>query len=144
TPEAARLAMRYTFFHYGLHAWAIYTVMALAIAYFSFRKKRSSLISSSFYPLLGEKRVQGPVGKIIDILAITATVFGVATTLGLGTLQINGGLSNLMNVPTSFSVQLIIIFIVTILYLISATTGLDKGIKILSNANLLIAVALML
>lgn len=144
TPLAARLAMRYTFFHYGLHAWAIYTVMALAIAYFSFRKKKSSLISSTFYPLLGEKRVNGPLGKLIDILAITATVFGVATTLGLGTLQINGGLSSLADIPVSFSIQLVIILIVTVLYLISATTGLDKGIKILSNANLMIAVAMML
>lgn len=88
--EAARLAMRYSFFHWGLHAWAIYTVIGLAIAYFTFRKNRSGLISNVFYPLMGE-RVNGFPGKMIDILAIIATIFGVATSLGLGTLQINGG-----------------------------------------------------
>ena len=142
TAEAARLAMRYSFFHWGLHAWAIYTVIGLAIAYFTFRKKCSGLISSVFYPLLGE-RVNGPLGKAIDILAIIATVFGVATSLGLGTLQINGGFNQLVRLPNSSSSQLIIIGIVTVLYLISATTGLDKGIKLLSNANLGIAALLL-
>lgn len=142
TPQAARQAMCYTFFHYGLHAWAIYTVMGLALAYFSFRKKRSSLISSTFYPLLGDK-INGPIGKSIDVLAIIATIFGVATTLGLGTLQINGGLSHQLGWPSNFTVQLTIIGVVTVLYLISATTGLDKGIKILSNTNLYIAIAFM-
>lgn len=142
TAEAARLAMRYSFFHWGLHAWAIYTVIGLAIAYFNFRKGQSGLISSTFYPLLGEK-VKGPIGKAIDVLAIIATVFGVATSLGLGTLQINGGLNYLTGLPNTFSSQLTIIAVVTVLYLISATTGLDKGIKILSNANLMVAVALL-
>lgn len=142
TAQAARLAMRYSFFHWGLHAWAIYTVIGLAIAYFTFRKKQSGLISSTFYPLLGDK-VKGPIGKAIDILAIIATIFGVATSLGLGTLQINGGLNHLTNLPNTFSSQLTIIVIVTVLYLLSATTGLDKGIKILSNVNLLIAVLLL-
>jgi glycine betaine transporter len=142
TAQAARLAMRYSFFHWGLHAWAIYTVIGLAIAYFTFRKGQSGLISSTFYPLLGEK-VKGPIGKAIDILAIIATIFGVATSLGLGTLQINGGLNHLINVPNNFTSQLLIIVVVTILYLISATTGLDKGIKILSNANLMVAAALL-
>lgn len=140
--QAARLAMRYSFFHWGLHAWAIYTVIGLSIAYFTFRKGMSGLISSTFYPLLGEK-VKGPVGKAIDILAIIATAFGVATSLGLGTLQINGGLNHLTGLPNTFSTQLVIIIVVTVLYLISATTGLDKGIKILSNANLTVAVALL-
>lgn len=140
--EAARLAMRYSFFHWGLHAWAIYTVIGLTIAYFTFRKKRSGLISSVFYPLIGS-RTEGPIGKTIDILAIIATVFGVATSLGLGTLQINGGLHNLTGVTNNFSTQLTIIVIVTILYLISATTGLDKGIKLLSNVNLTVAMVLL-
>ncbi|HUC81208.1 MAG TPA: BCCT family transporter [Flavisolibacter sp.] len=142
TAEAARLAMRYSFFHWGLHAWAIYTVIGLAIAYFTFRKGRSGLISSVFYPLIGD-RVNGPLGKAIDILAIIATIFGVATSLGLGTLQINGGLHQLLHLPNNFSVQLTIILVVTVLYLLSATTGLDKGIKILSNANLGIAALLL-
>ena len=143
TTEAARLAIRYSFFHWGLHAWAIYTVIGLAIAYFTFRKKRSGLISNVFYPLIGEK-VNGPLGKSIDILAIIATVFGVATSLGLGTLQINGGLYQLIGLPISFSTQLTIIGVVTVLYLISATTGLDRGIRLLSNTNIAIAAVLLI
>ena len=140
--EAARLAMRYSFFHWGLHAWAIYTVIGLTIAYFTFRKKRSGLISNVFYPLIGD-RVNGRLGNAIDILAIIATIFGVATSLGLGTLQINGGLHQLAGITNSLSSQLLIIAVVTVLYLISATTGLDKGIRILSNTNLRIAVVLL-
>lgn len=143
TPAAARLAMRFSFFHWGLHAWAIYTVIGLAIAYFNFRKGYSGLISSTFYPLLGE-RVRGPLGKAIDILAIIATIFGVATSLGLGTLQINGGLAHLTGLDNNFGVQLTIIVVVTVLYLISATTGLDKGIRILSNLNISVAAVLLL
>lgn len=143
TPEAARAAMRYTFFHWGLHAWGIYTIIALSIAYFSFRRGRESLISSTFYPLLGD-RVNGPIGKSIDILAIVATVFGVATSLGLGTLQINGGLSFLAGVPINLTAQLAIIGIVTVLYMISALLGLDRGIKTLSNVNMLTGGAILL
>ena len=142
TAEAARVAMRYSFFHWGLHAWAIYTIIGLSIAYFTFRQGRSGLISSTFHPLLGE-RVNGPIGKGIDILAIIATVFGVATSLGLGTLQINGGLAYLAGVPLGINTQLWIIAIVTVLYMLSALTGLDRGIKILSNVNLLIAATLL-
>ncbi|WP_116394407.1 BCCT family transporter [Paenibacillus sp. ATY16] len=144
TTEAARLAMRYSFFHWGLHPWAIYTVISLTLAYFQFRKGYKGLISSTFIPLIGEKLAQGWVGKIIDTLAIIATAFGVATSLGLGTLQINGGLSHLFGLPSSILVQTLIILAVTILFLLSATTGLDKGIKLLSNLNLTIAVILML
>lgn len=142
TADAARAALRYSFFHWGLHAWAIYTVIALAIAYFSFRKGYSGLISSTFRPLLGE-RVNGPVGKAIDILAIIATVFGVATSLGLGTLQINGGAAHLFGTPITTTTQLGIIAIVTVLYMLSALTGLDRGIKILSNINILVATTLL-
>ncbi|WP_040206752.1 glycine betaine uptake BCCT transporter [Neobacillus jeddahensis] len=143
TPEAARLAIRYSFFHWGLHPWAIYTIISLSLAYFQYRKGLTGLISSTFYPLLKEK-VKGPIGKAIDILAIIATVFGVATSLGLGALQINGGLSHLFGIPTSTSWQIIIIMIVTVLYLISATTGLDKGILLLSNGNLILAIGLLI
>ncbi|MFY0542859.1 glycine betaine uptake BCCT transporter [Brevibacillus sp. H7] len=143
TPEAARMAMRYSFFHWGLHPWGIYAAIALALAYFKFRKGAKGLISSTFYPLLGE-RVNGPIGKAIDILAIIATVFGVATSLGLGTLQINGGLAHLFQLPSSVTVQVCIIAIVTILYILSATTGLDRGIKILSNTNLFLALGILL
>lgn len=143
TPEAARAAMRYSFFHWGLQPWGIYTVIALALAYFKFRKNYRGLISNTFYPLLGDK-VTGPVGKGIDILAIIATTFGVATSLGLGALQINGGLSHILKIPNNNTTQLLIIAVVTILYMISATTGLDRGIKFLSNTNLTVAVALLL
>lgn len=144
TTEAARLSMRYSFFHWGLHPWAIYTVIGLALAYFQFRKGYKGLISSTFIPLLGERLVAGWLGKAIDILAVIATIFGVATSLGLGALQINGGLQYLFGVPNTIISQIVIIAVVTVLFLISATTGLDKGIKILSNTNLVIAVLLML
>ncbi|HEY0972741.1 MAG TPA: BCCT family transporter, partial [Gemmatimonadales bacterium] len=142
TPEAARLAMRYAFFHWGLHAWGIYAVIALAIAYFNFRRGYSGLVSSTFIPLLGE-RARGPIGKVIDILAVIATAFGVATSLGLGTLQINGGLTHMFGVPSGIGTQFVIIAVVTVLYLGSAMTGLDRGIRILSNVNLIVAVALL-
>lgn len=143
TPEAARAAMRYVFFHWGLHPWGIYTVIGLALAYFNFRKGYKGLISATFRPLLGN-RTEGPIGKTIDILAIIATTFGVATSLGLGTLQINGGLSYIIGVPVNTTMQILIIVVLTILYLLSATTGLDRGIKILSNTNLIIAIGLLL
>ncbi|GAA4711834.1 glycine betaine uptake BCCT transporter [Brevibacillus fulvus] len=143
SPEAARAAMRYSFFHWGLHPWGIYGVIALSLAYFQFRKGTKGLISATFYPLLKE-RVNGPIGKLIDILAIIATAFGVATSLGLGTLQINGGLKHLLGLPNAIIIQLLIIAVITVLYLISATSGLDKGMKILSNANLMLAAALLL
>lgn len=143
TVESARIAMRYSFFHWGFHPWAIYTLIGLCLAYFNFRKGSKGLISSTFFPLLKEK-VNGPIGKFIDILAIIATAFGVATSLGLGALQVNGGLHEVFGVPNNVNIQIIIIAVVTVLYLISATTGLDKGIKILSNSNIAVAAGLMI
>ena len=143
TTEAARQAMRYSFFHWGLHPWAIYSIVALSLAYFQFRKDKKGLISSTFYPILGD-RVNGPIGKAIDILAVFATIFGVATSLGLGTLQVNGGLSYIFGLPNTLLYQLLIIVVVTILYMLSAQTGLDRGIRILSNINVATATFLML
>ncbi len=143
TPDAARYALRYSFFHWGLHPWAIYTIVALALAYTQFRKGESGLISSTFRPLIGD-RVEGAIGKGIDTLAAIATAFGVATSLGLGTLQINGGLSHVLGIPNTIVTQLLIILIVTILYMISATTGLNRGIRYLSNLNLGLAIGLLL
>lgn len=143
TAEAARASMRYSFFHWGLHPWGIYTVIGLSLAYFKFRKGAKGLISSVFYPLLKEK-VNGPIGKVIDILAVIATSFGVATSLGLGVMQINGGLSHIFKIPSTVTVQIIIIGVVTVLFLLSATTGLDKGIKFLSNTNLILAFSILL
>ncbi|HSH34683.1 BCCT family transporter, partial [Schnuerera sp.] len=130
--------------HWGVHPWANYAVIALPLAYMQFRKKKQGLISSIFIPLLGEERVAGPIGKFIDILAIFATIAGVATSLGLGTLQINSGLNYLFGVPINTTTNIIIIVTVTVLFMISAITGLDKGIKFLSNANITLASALMI
>ncbi len=143
TAESAAVAMRYTFLHWGLHPWAIYTVIALSLAYAQFRKKLPALISSAFYPLLGE-RVHGPIGKTIDILAVFATVFGVATSLGLGTMQISGGMSFLFGLDNTISLQIGIIAAITVLYIYTAWSGVDRGIKTLSNLNMILALSLML
>lgn len=144
TAEAADFATVTSFFHWGLHPWANYTIIALPLAYMQFRKNKPGLISSIFIPLLGEERVRGPIGKAIDILAIFATVAGVATSLGLGVLQINSGLNYLFGIPVNDTVNLIIILIVTALFMTSAITGLNKGIKWLSNTNIMLAGILML
>ncbi|KNZ41926.1 glycine betaine uptake BCCT transporter [Acetobacterium bakii] len=141
--QSALMAFRYAFLHWGLHPWGIYAIVGLALAYATFRKKQPCLISSTLYPLLGEK-TKGPIGKAVDILALVLTVIGVSTSLGMGALQVNGGLATLFHVPNNINVQIIIIVVITILFLISATTGLDKGIKILSNTNIIIAVALLI
>lgn len=139
SPEAAEFAIKTSFVHWGLHPWACFTVMGLALAYSQFRKNRSGLISSIFIPLIGEKRAKGWIGKVIDILAVFATVAGVSTSLGLGTLQIDSGLNYLFGVPNTKLVQVIIIIVVTSLFLLSAVSGINKGIKILSNTNMILA-----
>ena len=141
--EAAAQAMRISFFHWGLHPWANYAALALAMAYFQFRKNAPGLVSSVFLPLLGEKGVRGPIGKTIDILAIFATIAGVATSLGMGAQQINSGLEYLFNVPYSIRVQFFIILVIGIIYTGSAVTGIDKGIQFISNMNLRIAAFLV-
>lgn len=141
TDEAIRNAMRYTYFHWGIHAWAIYGIVALVLAYFNFRHGEPGLISATLKPILGD-HTQRTAGKIIDILSVVATVIGVATTLGFGAVQINGGLSYLFGIPVSIMVQFIIVVIVTVLFMISAWSGLGKGIKILSNANMILAAIL--
>lgn len=141
--EAFRESIRYTFFHWGIHAWAIYGVVAMSLAYFQFRKGTPGLISATLKPILGEK-VNGPIGTIINVLAVFATVVGVATTLGFGAIQINGGLAYLFEgIPISFPVQVVIIIIVTILFIMSAWSGISKGIKYLSNINMILAGALL-
>ncbi|PAE24815.1 MULTISPECIES: BCCT family transporter [Bacillaceae] len=141
TDEAIKNAMRYTYFHWGVHAWAIYGIVALVLAYFNFRHGEPGLISATLKPILGD-RTQGVTGKVIDILSVVATVIGVATTLGFGAVQINGGLSYLYGLPVNFTVQFIIVVIVTVLFVLSALSGLGKGIKILSNANMILAAVL--
>ncbi len=139
---AASFAMVRSFFHWGVHPWAVYILMALSIAYFSFRRGMAPLISSIFYPLIGDAVFRWP-GELIDILAVFATVFGVATSLGLGALQIRGGLAAAFGVADTMGVALIIIGVVTVLYMISSLTGLDTGIRILSTTNVMITLALM-
>ncbi|MFD2925368.1 glycine betaine uptake BCCT transporter [Halobacillus naozhouensis] len=142
--ESARAAMKYSFFHWGLHPWGIYAVLALALAYFKFRKGAPGVISAALVPLLGEKRIKGGLGTFIDFIAVFATIFGVATSLGLGALQISSGLSySIDGLEDTFSLQLIIICVVTVLFMTSAMTGLNKGIKYLSNANIVLALLLM-
>src|SRR4028119_734648 len=141
---AARVAMQYSYFHWALHPWAIYAVVGLALAYSTFRNGRRNLISSAFYPILGD-RVDGPIGKAINILAIFATLFGTATSLGLGALQINGGLNYLSDsIPLSTAVAIGIIVTMTVLFILSAVSGVHRGIQWLSNLNLVLAVVLVL
>ena len=135
TIEAAKQAMSISFLHWGLHAWAIYTIVALALAYFHFRRGLPLSIRSTLYPLLGEK-IYGRWGHTVDILAVFGTMFGVVTSLGLGVMQINSGLENLFGIPNSLTVQFIVIAFVTALACGSLMLGLDKGIKRLSDINM--------
>lgn len=144
TPEAANFAMKSFFIHWGIIPWANYAIIGLALAYFMFRKNKKGLISSLVEPLIGEKLAQGWLGKMIDILAVFATVAGVVTSLGLGTLQINAGFNSLFGVPVNLLVQILIVIVVSFLYIGSAVSGLDKGIKMISDTNLYVAIGLLL
>ncbi|MFD2044770.1 BCCT family transporter [Ornithinibacillus salinisoli] len=143
TDQAFKEALSVTYFHWGIHGWAMYGIVALTLAYFQFRKDEPGLISATLKPLFGDK-MKGPWGKLIDILAAFATIFGVATSLGFGAAQINGGLSHLFGIEVNFTAQFIIILIVTVLFLISAWSGISKGIKYLSNVNMVLATVLFL
>ena len=144
TKEAAQVAMEYSYFHWALHPWAIYAIVGLALAYFCFRKGMPNLISTAFYPLLGD-RVYGPAGKTIDILAIFATLFGSATSLGLGALQINQGLDVLFGVggKNSVGLAIVVIAVLTLCFVLSAISGVHRGIQWLSNTNMVLAVFLL-
>nr|Q93AK1.1 RecName: Full=Ectoine/hydroxyectoine transporter [Virgibacillus pantothenticus]AAL16076.1 BCCT-transporter [Virgibacillus pantothenticus] len=131
--EAARVAMGYAFFHWGVSQWSVFAIVGLVIAYLQFRKKRRGLISTSIQPIIGKNKF---IADTVDSLAVIATVMGVATSLGLGILQMNGGLKSVFDVPTSIWVQMAIAGVMLITYLISSSTGLDRGIKWLSNINL--------
>ena len=142
TAEAAQTGMLYAFFHWGLHQWATFALVGLALAYVRFRHESHGLISETFRPLLGT-RVDGGWGKAIDVLTVVSTVFGVATTLGLGALQINSGVSQLTGIPYGFPAQLVILAVIGILFTLSAMTPLDRGVRLLSNANMILAAALL-
>ncbi|SDL81569.1 BCCT family transporter [Sediminibacillus halophilus] len=143
TRQAAIAGLRYGVYHWALHPWAIFSIVALTLAYVQFRKDRPALISSAFYPLIGD-RTDSWIGKTIDILAVLATCTGVATTFGLSAMQITGGLSYISSIPNNAWTQILIIIIVTCLFMISAAKGVNKGIKLLSNVNLVVAGLLLL
>ena len=135
TIAAAKQAMNITFLHWGLHAWALYAIVALSLAYFHFRRGLPLSIRSTLYPILG-KKIYGPWGHAVDILAVFGTMFGVVTSLGLGVMQINSGLERLFGIPNNLTIQIALIVFVTILAAISVMMGLDKGIKRLSDINI--------
>ena len=143
SPQAAADAMRITIFHWGLHPWAGYAVVAMVMAYFQFRKGKPGLISWTMEPLIGEERVRGGLGKAIDCLAVVVTLFGVANSLGMGAMQVNTGLSKLYGIPNTTTTGIILIAVITVLFIISAVSGVDKGIKYLSNTNMVMAFGLM-
>ena len=142
TVAAVKEAMKMTFFHWGLHAWAIYAIVALVLAYFSYRHNLPLTLRSALYPLIGDRIYQWP-GHLVDIFAVVSTVFGVATSLGLGASQVNAGFGYLFGLDVSTTNQIIIMCVITGLAIISVATGLDKGIKILSETNMLLAIILL-
>jgi choline/glycine/proline betaine transport protein len=142
TVEAARQAMRITFFHWGVHAWAIYAVVALALAYFAYRHGLPLAIRSAFYPLIGE-RIHGPIGHAVDVFAVLGTLFGVATSLGVGVVQINAGLNELVDLPVGVGVQVILIAVITLIATLSVGLGLDAGIQRISVLNIVLAIVLV-
>ena len=140
--DAAAEAMVVTFFHWGLHAWAIYAVVGLSLAYFAYRHSLPLTIRSALYPLLGE-RVHGPLGATVDMLAVFGTIFGLATSLGLGAMQFNAGLAQLELADISVRAQIVLIALITALATVSAATGLNRGIRRLSQLNIVLAVLLL-
>ena len=138
----ANLAMGITYFHWGLHAWAVFMVVGLSLAYFSFRTGLPLTIRSCFYPLLGN-RIYGPWGHAIDIFAVVGTMFGVATSLGLGALQVNSGLNFLGNCPETRMTQVVLIVLITACATGSVVLGLEKGISRLSYFNICLCIVLI-
>lgn len=140
--EAIRLGMAATIFHWGLHPWAIYAILALSLALFSYNKGLPLTIRSAFYPIFGEK-VWGWPGHVIDILAVFATLFGLATSLGLGAAQANAGFNKLFGVPVDTTSQVVLIILITAIALISVVRGLEAGVKLLSEINMGLALLLL-
>ncbi|MGB6328996.1 MAG: choline BCCT transporter BetT [Halarcobacter sp.] len=141
--ESAKMAMNIVFFHWGIHAWSIYALVGLVLGYFSFRHGLPLSIRSALYPLIGE-RIYGGIGHSVDTIAVLGTVFGVATSLGFGVLQINSGLNYLFDIPIGITSQIILISFITGLATISVVLGLDGGVKRLSELNLYLASFLLL
>lgn len=144
TAEAADFAMKSFFMHWGILPWANYAVIGLALAYFMFRKNKRGLVSVILEPLIGEKLAEGWLGKLVDVMAVFATVAGVVTSLGLGTLQLNAGFHQIFGIPATLFVQIVIIIVVSIIYIASAVSGIEKGIKVISDTNLYVAIGLLI
>ncbi|MFP4614775.1 MAG: BCCT family transporter [Thiohalorhabdus sp.] len=142
SPEAAMAALRLTFFHWGLSAWSVFAVVALSLAYFAYRQGLPLTLRSALHPLLGN-RIHGPAGHLVDIFAVLATVFGVATTLGFGAQQMETGLSELLGIERSQTLQLTIIAVVTLAATASVASGVRRGVRRLSEINLWLAIVLL-
>lgn len=140
--EAALSALRYTYFHWGFNGWAMYALLGGAMAYFAYRRNQPVLVSSVFTPVLGPNATRTPIGRLIDSLAIVATIFGTATALGLNGLQLNSGLEYLFGIPKSDGTAVLIIVVVTALFLLSATSGVERGINYLANLGAVATIAL--
>lgn len=139
----AQEALNFSFLHHGIHGWAIYSVVGLSLAYFTYNRKMPLTLRSAFYPLLGN-RIYGWVGDVIDIMAVITTLFGLATTIGFGVGQINSGLTNVFGIPSSLFYQVLIIIAITLVATLSAFSGLNKGIKILSVLNVRVALLIFI
>lgn len=142
TAEAAQVAMRIAIFHWGLHGWALFAAFGLMLAYFSYRKGLPLSIRSCLYPLLGE-RIYGPLGHAADLLAVFGTVFGIATSLGLGAQQMNAGLQYLLGIEVSISNQVILIAVISVIATASVLSGVNKGIRILSELNMQLTMVIL-
>lgn len=143
SPEAAKLALGATMFHWGLHPWAIYGVVALSLAFFCYNKGLPLSIRSIFYPILGD-RAWGWAGHIVDILAVIATLFGLATSLGLGAQQAASGIHHVFGIDAGIGLQVTVIVVVTLLATISVIRGIDGGVKVISNINMIVAFLLLI
>jgi choline/glycine/proline betaine transport protein len=141
--DNARLAMKHTFFHYGFHVWGIYALLGIALAYFTFNRNKPLSIQSTLRPLLG-KHLDNGLGSAIDVIAVLATLFGLATSLGFGAIQFSTGVSEMTNISNSIDLQVISIIGITLIATVSVLSGLQKGLKYLSNLNIIIALVLFL
>ena len=141
TVEAARDATVWTLFHYGISGWGMYALMGMALAYFSYRMNLPLAIRSALYPIIG-KRIHGALGDAVDLAAVLGTIFGIATSLGIGVVQLNFGLEVLFGIPEGQSAQIGLIVLAVAMATISAVTGIDRGIKFLSQLNVLLAIGL--
>ena len=140
--QRAVAAMRVTYFHWGFHGWAIYVMIGLCLAYFGFRKKLPLTLRSALYPVIGDK-IYGPIGHAVDLLAVFGTVFGVATSLGLGVNQMATGLNVLFGVDPGITTQVILIAVISVIATFSAVSGVGNGIRIISEWNIWLSIALL-